>query len=106
MRKILHGEAIVSSSKIPTGAKNITKGDSHIIADSETTANYHKVLVKDGVDIYEHEGTLFIKNTVETEIFCPDKTRHDSVVLPEGEWQIDIAKEFDYLADNERQVRD
>ncbi len=105
MRKIIHGECLIASSKIPAEAKKVTNGD-HIIADSETEGNFHMVAVKDGVDIYEHEGTLFIRNEVETEIYCPDKTRHDTVVLPEGEWEIDIAKEFDYLADEERQVRD
>lgn len=105
MKKLLHGEAIIYTCKIPNGAKKITKGN-HIIADSGTEGNYHMVSVKDGVDIYEHEGTLFIKNDVETEIYCPNKSRHDSVVLPIGEWGIDIAKEFDYLDNKERKVVD
>ena len=36
MKKILHGEAIISTSKLPKNAKKVTKGTSHIIADSET----------------------------------------------------------------------
>lgn len=106
MKKIIHGECIIFSSNIPKCAKKKSVKDDVIIADSETQGNFHKILVKDGVDVYEHEGTLFIRNTVETEVYCPDKTRHDTVILPEGEWEIGIAKEFDYLSDQERKIQD
>ena len=43
-------------------------------------------------------GVLYMKNTVPTEIYCLHTERHDTIILPEGFWQIDKAVEYDYLS--------
>jgi hypothetical protein len=91
---------------VPKDAKRVSMEKDFIIGDSETKGNFHMCAVKEGVEIYEKDGTLYIKNDVDTEIFCPNKTRHDTVVLPAGEWEVKKAREFDYLSNSERQVRD
>jgi hypothetical protein len=47
-----------------------------------------------------------MRNTVPTEVYCLHEARHDTIELPEGIWQIDKAKEYDYLSSNIIQVRD
>lgn len=107
MKKVLHGEAVIRSCELPKDAKKLEiKKNYFVIADSETTGNDHRVSVCDDVEIYEKDGTLYIKNDVETDVYCPNKQRHGTATLPKGTWEIGIAKEFDYLADNERNVAD
>ncbi len=107
LKKALHGEVILVESKIPEGAKKVTvKGDYYVIGESETHGNDHRIAVKEGVEVYEYEGTFFVRNNVETEVFCPNKDRHDTKVLPASDWEIKKANEFDFLADEERVVID
>jgi hypothetical protein len=47
-----------------------------------------------------------MKNTVPTEVYCLHTERHDTIMLPEGFWQIDKAQEYDYLSAKVIQVRD
>lgn len=106
MNKVLHGEVILVEKSIPKGAKKVDCKDFFIIGESETTGNDHRIAIKDGVELYEHEGTLFVKNTVGADIFCPNKERHTTRVLPPSEWEIKKANDFDFLADEERVVVD
>ena len=107
MDKCLHGEVILVECKIPKEAKRIEiKSNFHVIGESETSGNDHRIAVKEGVELYELNGTLYIKNTVKTDVFCPNKERHDTKVLPESEWEIKKANDFDFLSDEERVVID
>lgn len=107
MRKAVHGEVVFVESKVPNGAKKLSvENDYYIVGESETHGNDHRVMVKDGVDIYELNSTLYIKNSVDTEVFCPNKHRHDTKVLPASEWEVKKAHDFDFLANEERVVED
>lgn len=104
-----HGECVIKKCSfsdfknlIPIKAKN----GFYIIANSETTGNHHIVIEKDGVELYEHEGTLYVKNDVEAEVKCVDEKRHDTITLEPGVWEIDRANEYDYLKEETRKVSD
>ena len=103
-----HGECMIAEiKKLP---KNITlrdEKDSIMIAESETIGNEHRIKVKEGVEFYEDtRGVLYMKNTVPTEVYCLHTERHDTIILPEGIWQIDKAQEYDYLSARIIKVRD
>jgi len=107
-KAVFHGEAILSKvSVVPVGAKKVKSlNGSFIIAESETSGNHHLVLEKDGVDMYELNGVLYVTNDVEAEVKCVDEKRHDTITLEPGVWKVDRAKEYDFLRDEIRSVAD
>ena len=78
-----------------------------MIAESETVGNEHRIKIKEGVEFFgDANGVLYMKNTVPTEVYCLHAERHDTIILPEGFWQIDKAQEYDYLSARIIKVRD
>lgn len=103
---ILHGEAIVFSSKIPSGAVKKEAKDFLIIAPSETSGNHHVIDAVDGVEFYEKDGILYVRNEVETQVRCVMTERHDNITLPAGEWEVGIQQEYDPFSARKRNVAD
>lgn len=107
-KHISHGEVnLFHGAKIPKGAKKVDPKDGqYIVADSETLGNFHCVKEKDGVELYEKDGILYLKNSVEAEVFCPNESRHDTITLEPGIWEIERANEYDFLKDEARKIAD
>ena len=106
---ILHGECMVFPSKIPATAscKNLLKNQNFVIvADSETTGNHHVVDVKDGVQFFENNGTLFMESSVETSIRCVHAERHDTITIPAGTYEFGSQQEYDPFNARLEKVRD
>lgn len=105
---ILHGEVSLRKvAELPQGTKKITtKGKFHIIAESEQSGNHHVVDICDGVEFYEKDGTLYLKNDVETQVRCVITERHDNITLEPGIWEIDRQQEYDYFTESHRNVAD
>lgn len=113
LRHITHGELnFFEVTGIPKGAKRIYPSKEQIasggfiLAASETTGNHHCVEVADHVEFYEHEGTIFVKNTAEAKLFCVDETRHDTVLMPKTVWKRKIKKEVDHVLKIKRNTAD
>lgn len=108
MKTYFHGEVAVKQiKKLPKDLKLIQlKNQRYIIADSETTGNHHCIENIDGVELYEKDGVLYLKNEVPCRMFCVDESRHDTEILPAGIWEINRAKEYDYLTEMVRSVAD
>lgn len=107
-KTIIHGEAQLNKiNNLPKGTKRVrTNGDFQIIAESETSGNHHVVDIHDGVEFYEKDGTLYLKNDVETKVRCVVADRHDSITLEPGVWEIDFQQEYDYMTEETRRVAD
>ena len=108
MKTLLHGEAQINKiNELPNGINYVkTKGNYHIIAESEVTGNHHVIDLKEGVEFYEKNGTLYLKNDVETQVRCVVENRHDTITIEPGVWEIDFQQEYDYLAEETRRVAD
>ena len=110
METYLHGECIITKSNhIPNGLKKVKefKKGCYKIADSETTSNHHLLEAKEGVELFEDtNGVLWLKNDVPCDVYCAIKERHDNITLEPGIWEIDRAKEYDYLTGMKRTVSD
>ena len=108
MNVYFHGElTIFSGAKIPTGAKKVEAKDKfHILAESETSGNHHILVCEDGVDLYEKDGTLYVHVENEAKVECVLKERHDTQVLPKGDYEIGRAFEYDHLQKSRRIVAD
>jgi len=105
---VLHGEVSLRKvNSIPKSAKKVTiKGQYHIIAESEVSGNHHVIDIKDGVEFYEQDGVLYLKNDVETDVRCVVKERHDNITLSPGIWEVDKQQEYDYYTESHRNVAD
>jgi hypothetical protein len=109
-KTFFHGEAIINKvSELPKGLKKVNLFDkkSYKLVDSEVTGNFHLLEAKEGVELFEDSnGVLWLKNDVPTDVFCVIKERHDNITLEPGIWEIDKAKEYDYLQEMKRDVSD
>lgn len=108
MKTILHGECQLSQrGKLPKDSKRVKcSGDFKIVAESEVSFNHHVVDIHDGVEFYEKDGTLYLKNDTETKVRCVLPSRHDDVVLDPGVWEVGFQQEYDYLTQEKRNVAD
>lgn len=107
-RHYSHGELnVFETDSIPDGAKRIMpKKGRYILADSEVTGNHHCLQDKEDVEVYEKDGVLYIVNKSPIDVFCVVKERHDTEVLPPSIWEIETAKEYDYISQEVRNVAD
>jgi len=108
-RIIFHGEVFFREVKSIPKAKKITVTDNfYIVGESETHGNDHRITyIEDQVELYmTDEDKLFIKNLGNTQVYCPNKTRHDTIILPEGMWEVGHAMEYDYYKDRLNKVID
>jgi hypothetical protein len=105
---ILHGEAMLFPSSLPSDAVEIkpTNNKFHIIADSETTGNHHVIDMVPQTKIYQSGNRLFVKNTKKTKVRCVHENRHDSITLEPNVWEVDRQQEYDHFEQNLRAVRD
>lgn len=107
---ILHGEAMVfPTNKLPKTVKRIqpTNNEYHIIADSETTGNHHIVDVKQDTEFYMDEnGTMYMVAPTDTQVSCVQESRHSPIQIPAGTYEFGIQQEYDYFAENYRNVAD
>jgi len=96
---IQQGDVLIKSTKKIMGQKL-----SHLtLAYGEATGHHHTITEGDA-ELYEHEGTLFLKVASETALLTHQE--HNVVTIPKGNWEIGIVKEFDHLSKEQRNVRD
>lgn len=107
-RVILHGEvALIETDIIPDGAKPIkTKKTYHILAESETVGNDHRLELLDDTLLMEKDGVLYVRNPTPTKAYCKNKERHDDIVIPASIWIRKNAQEWDPIEQEKRNIAD
>lgn len=108
-RKFIHGEVLgFEISELPSDCKKIdVKEDFYVVGESETHGNDHRVAVKEKeVEFFEKDGTLYMRNLTGSKIYCPNKNRHDSAIIPPSIWEIRKSQEWDYVEQQARDVVD
>jgi hypothetical protein len=111
MKKLVyfHGEvAVISGANKPKSAKKVEQKDGrYILANSEISGNHHILVAQDGVDVYEGvDGTLFVHVEDEAQVKCVLEDRHDTQVLPAGDYIVRRKVEYDHLTNTPRVVAD
>lgn len=102
-----HGEVVIFEiNSLPKTAKRLEKTGELILADSETTGNHHCVKIDDNVEVFQKSEVFYIKNTKPVDVYCKLKDRHDTITLQPSIWEIDKAKEYDYITQEQRNVAD
>lgn len=109
MEKVyLHGEVLIKEfdGAIPSDAKLISPiNGQYKLADSETTGNHHLLVAEPGMEVYEKEGMFYISFDKEGTVKCVDSKRHDTIKIP-GRSTSGFQKEYDYISEEVRNVRD
>lgn len=73
------------------------------LAKGEATGHHHTITEGDA-EIYEHEGTLFLK--VNSEKATLSHQEHHTIEIPQGEYEIGIVKEYDHWKEEAKNVSD
>jgi len=73
------------------------------LARGEHTGNHHTITEGDA-ELYEHEGTLFLK--VKSENATLTHQEHKEVIIPKGDYKIDSVQEYDHFKEEARRVQD
>ena len=84
---------------IPTGA---TDTNSRVLAEGEATGHKHLAEAED-VTLYLHERVLYMHAPTGTTVVHEE---HGPLIIPPGEYQIGIVREFDHFAEEARPVWD
>lgn len=93
------GDVIIKKCKLIKGRKL-----SHLtLAKGEATGHHHTI-TKGIAELYEHEGTLFLK-VLDKEATLTHQ-EHSQIMLPKGDYEINIVQEFDHLEQEARNVAD
>lgn len=96
-----HGEVMpVMIKELPAGLKPKKPVNGYVVvADSEVTGNDHRVKVVEGIEFFEKDGVLYMKNTVPAELGCVIEERHDTELLPAGIWEFKKQLEYDPISE-------
>jgi hypothetical protein len=99
--EIVQGDVFLVRSSIPNGVKRVAReGRGYILAEGEVTGHAHVI---NECEVYEKGGVLYIRITVPTEITHEE---HMPVIVPTGEWQVGIVREYDPFQEDARNVQD
>lgn len=96
-----HGDVLVQKiDAIPVKAK---KTRQRVLAEG-ATGHAHRLLEDADVEVYEHEGTLFL--CVGPKGAQISHEEHGRGVIEQGEYRVGRVQEFDHFAAEARDVRD
>lgn len=74
-----------------------------VLAEGEHTGHFHAIADEEGVEMYEHEGTLFLKTDKEVSLTHQE---HNTITIDPGIYKIGRVREMDYTQMMVRQVAD
>jgi len=105
MRGYQQGDVILKCvAGVPVGAKPCaTKNGKYVLAEGETTGHAHRVEATNDVEMFEKDGTLYLRVVEEAQV---QHEEHLPQTLQPGVYEIGIVKEVDPFTDEVRAVRD
>lgn len=96
-----HGDVLVIAAMIPPSARPVA---TKILATGEVTGHAHRLVDDAEVEVYEHEGTLFLRVGPGGAGLTHEE--HGLGVIEAGEYRVGRVQEYDHFAEEARQVRD
>lgn len=102
MSYMQHGDVLVIAIEgLPVGAKPVV---TRVLAEGEVTGHAHRLLDSAEVEVYEHEGTLFLRVGPSGAGLTHEE--HGLGVIPEGTYQVGHVQEYSHFDEEARAVRD
>lgn len=97
-----HGDVTIQPAAIPAAAQ---RTDRRVLAEGEVTAHAHRLVENADVEVYEHEGTLFLR--VGPGGAGVTHEEHGLGVIDQpGDFRVGRVQEYDHFQEEARQVRD
>ncbi len=93
------GDVLIKKSKIISGVRI----NGLTVASGEASGHHHTITTGDA-DLYENDGVIYIK--VKSPSATLTHPEHKPVVIPSGDWEIGIVKEYDHFAEEAKNVTD
>lgn len=91
-----------AANAVPKGAKKVSATTRYIIAEGEATGHHHSVVCAPDVEMYEHEGTLYLR--VSREGVQVEHQEHAPITLPQGTFR--VRRQREYTPETIRNVMD
>src|SRR5207244_1625318 len=90
-----HGDVLIHAVRsIPAGAVKTTE---RVLARGEVTGHAHRLLEDSDVEVYEHEGTLFLRVGAGGASLTHEE--HGVGVIAPGDYRIGRVMEYDHFAE-------
>lgn len=89
-------------TEIPANAKRVESKRRHIIAEGEATGHHHSVAVMPDVEMFERDGTLYLR--IARENVQVEHQEHAPIDLPVGIYR--VGRQREYHPESIRQVAD
>lgn len=96
-----HGDVRIVEAEIPSKAQVVS---TRVLATGEATGHAHRLLDEADVEVYEHEGTLFLRVGPQGARLTHEE--HGVGVIGPGEYRVDRIREYDHFAEEARRVQD
>ncbi len=103
MKIIRQGDLIFRLTEIPAHVLEQEPKLDGIIQRGEATNHHHRLATLEDAEIFQHYGDIYLRVTAEAMVVHEE---HAPVTLPVGEYKVSVAREFDYLQNVSRTVRD
>jgi len=100
------GDVLIKPIVLPSDVKKVSPKDrGYILAEGEATGHAHRIIEieSDIIEMFEKDGQLYVKNKKPVSIVHEE---HKTIEIPQGEWKIEIVKEYDHFLEEARNVQD
>lgn len=99
-----HGDVVLRTIKeMPKKAKLFSSGKRNLLALGETTGHSHKLVTDTDVEVFELEGEKFFTLPSKATLTHEE---HNTITLEPQVYKVVIKREFDYISESIRAVRD
>jgi len=95
---IQQGDVVILAGKVKGKKLN------HLTLALGEATGHHHTITKGDAELYENNGVLFLK--VNSDKATLTHQEHKTVEIPQGEYKINIVKEFDHFSEEARNVQD
>uniref|UniRef100_A0A6M3LWB9 Uncharacterized protein n=1 Tax=viral metagenome TaxID=1070528 RepID=A0A6M3LWB9_9ZZZZ len=109
MRQMQQGDVLFQQVRsVPRGAKKLDPSGglpdrkSYVLVEGEMTGHAHTVDAAPDVELYEHDGVLYLKVADKATV---KHQEHNEVAFTKGVWEVGRVVEYDY-DDAERRMRE
>jgi hypothetical protein len=103
--QIQHGDILIRRiGTLPDGCQEVSRRNGRIIVAEGELTGHHHTIVAEGCRLLQLKNELYLEVTADQVEITHEE--HKTLPIPKGVYQIGKVKEYDYIQEMERQVRD
>lgn len=97
------GDVILETVKNVIGNECKPTEKGYVLAEGEVTGHSHRITEKDKVQLFEQEGTLYLKVLENAPLIHEE---HKTIIIPQGDYIVKRVNEYDHFLEESRKVQD